>query len=111
MKNTLFDLYSDYLISSFALVTATGLSLLLDNEYSHDQFTRFLSGAEHTSRNLWALEETLLPTATGEQANIQPGKFTENFPQSSLSENAASALKSRQSVFGIDARPARSSRP
>jgi hypothetical protein len=48
-------LYSDYLISSFALITATGLSLLLDNEYSHDQITRFLSGAEHTSRDLWAL--------------------------------------------------------
>jgi hypothetical protein len=55
MKNPLLDLYSDYLISSFALITATGLSLLLDNEYSHDQITRFLSGAEHTSRDLWAL--------------------------------------------------------
>jgi hypothetical protein len=43
MKNPLLDLYSDYLISSFAQTTATGLSLLLDNEYSHDQITRFLS--------------------------------------------------------------------
>jgi hypothetical protein len=48
-------LYSDYLISSFALVTATGLSRLLDNAFSHDQITRFLSGAEHGSRDLWAL--------------------------------------------------------
>ena len=55
MKNPLLDLYSDYLISSFALITATGLSHLLDNAYSHDQITRFLSGAEHTSRDLWAL--------------------------------------------------------
>jgi hypothetical protein len=55
MKNPLLDLYSDYLISSFALITATGLSLLLDNEFSHDQITRFLSGADYTSRDLWAL--------------------------------------------------------
>ena len=55
MKNPLLELYSDYLISSFALITATGLSLLLDNAYSHDQITRFLSGVEHTSRDLWAL--------------------------------------------------------
>ena len=55
MKNPLLELYSDYLISSFALITATGLSLLLDNEVSHDQITRFLSGADYTSRDLWAL--------------------------------------------------------
>ena len=55
MKNPLLDLYSDYLISSFGQTTATGLSLLLDNEFSHDQITRFLSGADYTSRDLWAL--------------------------------------------------------
>ncbi len=55
MKNPLLDLYSDYLISSFAQTTATGLSRLLDNAVSHDQITRFLSGADYTSRDLWAL--------------------------------------------------------
>jgi hypothetical protein len=44
LKNPLLELYSDYLISSFALIIATGLSLLLDNEVGHDQITRFLSG-------------------------------------------------------------------
>ena len=29
--------------------------MLLDNEYSHDQITRFLSGDEYTSRDLWVL--------------------------------------------------------
>lgn len=48
-------MYSDYLISSFALITATGPSQLLDNVVSHDQITRFLSGADYTSRDLWAL--------------------------------------------------------
>ena len=55
MNNPLLELYSDYLISSFALITATGLSQLLDHAFSHDQITRFLSGADYTSRDLWAL--------------------------------------------------------
>jgi len=55
MNNPLLELYSDYLISSFALTTATGLSRLLDNAFSHDQITRFLAGADYTSRDLWAL--------------------------------------------------------
>ena len=48
-------MYSDYLISSFALITATGLSQLLDHAFSPDQITRFLSGSDYTSRDLWAL--------------------------------------------------------
>ena len=40
----LFDLYSDYLISSFGQTTATGLAALLNGGVSHDQITRFLSG-------------------------------------------------------------------
>ena len=37
MDDKLFDLYSDYLLSSFAATTATGLSALMDNRISHDQ--------------------------------------------------------------------------
>lgn len=55
MNNPLLELYSDYLISSFALITATGLSQLLDHAFSHDQITRFPSGSDYTSRDLWAL--------------------------------------------------------
>lgn len=55
MNNPLLELYSDYLISSFAQITATGLSQLLDNAFSHDQITRFLSGTDYTSRDLWGL--------------------------------------------------------
>lgn len=54
MKNTeLLDLYSDYLISSFGQVTATGLSSLLDGSISHDQVTRLLAGEKRTSADLW----------------------------------------------------------
>lgn len=55
MRNPLLEFYSDYLISSFALATTTGLSRLLDNAFSHDQITRFLSGSDYTSRDLWGL--------------------------------------------------------
>jgi len=36
MKRDLLDLYSDYLLSSFSLATATGLSEMTDGVYSHD---------------------------------------------------------------------------
>ena len=53
MSKTLLDIYTDYLISSFGPVTATGLSSLLDGEISHDQVTRFLASTPKTSADLW----------------------------------------------------------
>lgn len=53
MNRQLLDLYSDYLISSFGQVTATGLSSLLDGACSHDKVTRFLSHREYSSKDLW----------------------------------------------------------
>lgn len=54
MKNTdLLDLYSDYLISSFGPVTATGLSQLVGGSVSHDQVTRLLAGEKRTAADLW----------------------------------------------------------
>jgi hypothetical protein len=47
------DLYSDYFLSSFGQVTATGLSNLLDGALSHDRITRFLSGNVNSSMKLW----------------------------------------------------------
>ena len=35
----LFDLYSDYLLSSFSATTATGMSALMDKAISHDQIS------------------------------------------------------------------------
>jgi hypothetical protein len=52
MKN-LMDLYTDYLLSSFGQVTATGLSNLLNGSVSHDKITRMLSGEEFSSKDLW----------------------------------------------------------
>jgi hypothetical protein len=47
------EIYSDYLIASFGLTTATGLSNLLNGEISHDKITRFLSSKLKTSKDLW----------------------------------------------------------
>jgi hypothetical protein len=55
MDKKLLDIYTDYLISSTRLTTATGLSDLLDNEISHDQITRFLSKEDFGSKDLWQL--------------------------------------------------------
>ena len=60
MDKQLLDLYSDYLISSFGLTTATGLSTLLNGAISHDKITRFLSGSDFTSADLWQLVKPLV---------------------------------------------------
>lgn len=47
------DLYTDYLISSTSLTTATGLSTLLQGSISHDKITRHLSKGNYDSKYLW----------------------------------------------------------
>jgi len=47
------DLYTDYVLSCFGQVTATGLSSLLDGSISHDRITRMLLGQTYNSRDLW----------------------------------------------------------
>ena len=53
MDSEIFDLYTDYVISSSGSRTATGLSDLTDGEMSHDKITRYLSKEEYTSKTLW----------------------------------------------------------
>jgi hypothetical protein len=55
MNQSLLDLYSDYLLSSFGQTTATGLSKMLDGEISHDQITRLLSSEKITSKKWWQI--------------------------------------------------------
>jgi|SRR5215204_3751744 len=54
------EIYSDYLIASFGLTTATGLSKLLDGEISHDKITRFLSSRLKTSKDLWQFVKPII---------------------------------------------------
>jgi uncharacterized pyridoxamine 5'-phosphate oxidase family protein len=53
MKKPELELYTDYLLSTFGSATATGLSAMVEGEVSHDRITRFLSGQDYTSKDLW----------------------------------------------------------
>jgi len=55
MKFKLFDLYSDYLLSSFAATTATGMSALLEQEISHDQSSRMLNQRRLQPADWWQM--------------------------------------------------------
>lgn len=53
IESQLLDLYTDYLIASHALTTATGLAEMLDHTISHDQITRFLSKETYHQKTYW----------------------------------------------------------
>jgi hypothetical protein len=62
----IFDLYTDYPITSFSYTTATGLSGLVDNAISHDPVTRFLSQQDITSKELGkVIKKTVREIETG----------------------------------------------
>ena len=60
MMNNIFDLYTDYLQVSTGLVTATGLSDIMDKAVSHDQITRMLNKQENDSKALWLNVKSLV---------------------------------------------------
>ena len=62
------DLYTDYLLSSFGQVTATGLSSLLEGSISHDKITRMLSGQAYNSKDLWQEVKPLVRAHESEEA-------------------------------------------
>lgn len=47
------DIYTDYLICQNKYATATGLSDMVDGEFSHDKVTRFLHTEDFDSKALW----------------------------------------------------------
>lgn len=56
MLNTkILDLYTDYLLTSFSAVTATGLSAAVNEQYSHDQITRFLAKDDASQKAYWQM--------------------------------------------------------
>ena len=64
----LFDLYTDYLISSFGQTSATGLSNLVDNTIKHDSITRLLSNSDFDSKTLWVSVKSLVRAHQDEEA-------------------------------------------
>lgn len=65
-----FDLYTDYLISSFGPTTATGLAALLEGQLSHDQVTRLLASEPKTSADLWKLVKPLVRAVESPAATL-----------------------------------------
>jgi hypothetical protein len=55
LDKKMLEIYSDFLIASTSLVTATALSKTLDNEITHDQVTYFLSKKEYSESEYWLL--------------------------------------------------------
>ena len=53
MEKEKLELVTDYLNCNSGLVTATGLSVMLDGEINHDKVTCFLSERDYTSKDLW----------------------------------------------------------
>jgi hypothetical protein len=86
MDKQLLDIYSDYLICSFGLTTATGLSTLLDGAISHDKITRFLSETDFTSADLWHLVKPLVRQVQSEDAVLIVDDSIEEKPYTDESE-------------------------
>lgn len=55
MNRDLFDLYSDYLLSSFAATTGTGLAHLMKDAISHDQVSRMLNSRQLEPKDWWRM--------------------------------------------------------
>jgi len=66
MDKNVLDVYTDYLISSFGLTTATGLSTLLGGTLSHDRISRFLKAPTQKSADLWKLVKPVVRQVQGE---------------------------------------------
>ena len=86
MDNDLLDLYTDYLISSFGLTTATGLSALTGHVISHDRITRLLAGRDFTSADLWPFVKPLVRQVQSEAAVLVVDDSLEAKPHTDESE-------------------------
>ena len=64
--NKLLDIYSDYLLSSLSLTTATGLAAMVNGSVSHDQVSRFLAGEQRTSADWWRLVKPYVRQIAGD---------------------------------------------
>ena len=65
MNFKLFDLYADYLLSSFAATTATGMSALMDKAISHDQVSRMLNSQQLEPKDWWQIVKHAVRTMQG----------------------------------------------
>ena len=86
MDMKLLELYSDYIISSFGQITATGLSQVLGGNVSHDKITRFLSQKELNSKQLWKLVKPVVREQEREEGVLIVDDTIEKKPHTTESE-------------------------
>ena len=86
MDIKLLELYSDYIISSFGQITATGLSKALGGSVSHDKITRFLSQKELDSKQLWKLVKPVVRSQEQEDGVLIIDDTIEKKPHTQESE-------------------------
>ena len=86
MDKIVLDFYTDYLISSFGQVTATGLSTLLGGRLSHDRISRFLAAPPATSADLWRLVKPLARHVQSEDGVLVIDDSVEGKPYSDESD-------------------------
>jgi hypothetical protein len=83
MKNPeILDIYSDYLLASFGAVTATGLSKMLGDGYSHDQISRFLAQEKLSQTDYWLSVKKIIRKIEGENAILIIDDTIEEKPHS-----------------------------
>ena len=70
MNFKLFDLYSDFLLSSFAATTATGMSALMEKAISHDQVSRMLNSQRLEPKEWWQMVKPSVRSMQGEHGVI-----------------------------------------
>ncbi len=86
MDKDVLDIYTDYLISSFGLTTATGLSALFGGTLSHDRISRFLKAPLQTSADLWKLVKPLVRQVQQEDSVLIIDDSVEEKPYTDESE-------------------------
>lgn len=82
----LLDLYSDYLLASFRMATATGLSELTDQALSHDKISRFLGQEAFTAKDYWYCIKRLVRSVEHPDAIIKVDDTIEEKPHSTENE-------------------------
>lgn len=86
MDIKLLELYSDYIISSFGQITATGLSRALSGSVSHDKITRFLAKNNLDSKELWQLVKPVIKEEEQEDGVLIVDDTIEKKPYTTESE-------------------------
>jgi len=86
------DLYTDYLLASFGLTTATGFADLIP-DLSHDQVTRLLSRQELTDKDLWRIVKPHVQRVQSDDAVLILDDTVEEKPYTDASELICSHSK------------------